>query len=790
MTAKANTPQRLTLATIPLLLALLIASSVSADPVASETSIQQIHFSTHYVSAGDSISGTVVFSRAINPLLSTRITLFKQVDVPTNPKVDVGFQSLNVAYAAVTTGTEIPFKVEATDMLAGSLRVQAQLFAKDGAVDRLISEAWSNTIQVDVRKQISLAGEWQVTDVEPYPFRVSQRPKDWAPPHPQSVTLPGAMTNDEWFRGWMTLKRDVSWTSQRDGLQPRFLHLSEIHDSAAVTIDGTPLRETRPLEEMAVLTHWVEFHSEYKGEENAKTRLMFLDLLPQPPVKLALPRALPEAGKTTVQIRLRGSSGLFRTKPAYGIAGDLDLQLTPPQYVKSVTFDTEKPGPMRRFHFNLILGNDSDKPFTGTLRAVYRRYDGKIAYTGGCREYASESKPITLKPGENTFEVIRDEYPRFETCRATFFLQDAAGKVLDADGIDFHTVTFEIRDRRDFYLNNERFIVKGQGSAVDTAAKRWQLKLMGGNALRGPTDPDQINILQSEGLLTSCGGALLASVEKCAFYNPADTSNVTKAVSGFTSVLSQCPGILIWEATNELHGEPEEARVAILEAFHKLDPYHRPVLATKGSGEWEAEAHSGRVKGVDIVGCQYLLSKEAIDSVTSAVTEQPIMSTEVNWNDGGFGKDNLWQYWLSKGVAGSLLFDYSGGALDQPAPTVPPNDTNISWSVITRANRDLYQDLIASAEQQADRSVRLKIANQMPYAVHSLSVRVRGVGGFETPDLQPGAAAVIVLPSAEAPPPREVAVVRAEYRTHGGLPHVAILTPTVVPATSTSGVAK
>ena len=100
---------------------------------------------------------------------------------------------------------------------------------------------------------------------------------------------------------------------------------------------------------------------------------------------------------------------------------------------------------------------------------------------------------------------------------------------------------------------------------------------------------------------------MLASCEKCIFWNPKDTSNITKAVRGASSRrLAACPGLIQWEATNELHGEPEEARVAILEAFHKLDPYHRPVLATKGSGEWEAEAHDGRVAGVDIVGCQYL----------------------------------------------------------------------------------------------------------------------------------------------------------------------------------------
>ncbi len=773
-----------------LLFAQGFASQLRAEVVARGPAIDRVRLDTGYVAAGDKLGGVVVLNQKLAPPFALKITEARQVDVPSDPKSAPGSQTIELKANAAPAGAEVPFEVDVQGMLAGTIRVKAELYRHEGDVDRIIGQAWSDVVRVDVRKRLSLAGEWAVTKVEPYPFRVAQRPKVWTPPNPKSVRLPGGIGSDEYFRGWMTLSREVSWPAQGSELQPRFLRLSQVNDSATVTIDGTPLSETRPLEEMAVLTHWVEFHSEYKGEENARTRLMFLDLLPQPPVKLDLPHALPVAGKVSIQVRLRGSSGLFRTRPVYGIHGDLHLDLTPPQYVKSISFDTEKPGPMRRFHFKLALANESNKSFTGTLRAAYRRYDGSIAYTGNCPAYASDSQPLTLEPGENVVEVVRDEQPRFDTCRATFLLTDAGGNVIDADGIDFHTVCFEVRDRRDFYLNNERFIVKGQGSAGDTPHKRWQLRLMGGNAFRGPTDPDQIDLYQSEGLLTSCGGALLASVEKCAFYNPKDTSNINKAVKGFTSCLAQCPGIIIWEATNELHGEPEAARVAILESFHALDPYHRPVLATKGSGEWEAESHDGRVAGVDIVGCQYLLSKEAIDSVTAAVTQQPIMSTEVNWNDGGFAKDNLWQYWLDKGVAGSLLFDYSGGALDQPVPAVPPADNDQLGFIIKRGNRDLYQDLIASAEQQPDGTARLKIANQMPYTLRNLSLRVRGVGGLALPDLDPGAAAVLVLPAGQAPPPREVVVIRAEYQTHGGLPHVAILTPTVNPSVVTTGGAK
>ena len=340
----------------------------------------------------------------------------------------------------------------------------------------------------------------------------------------------------------------------------------------------------------------------------------------------------------------------------------------------------------------------------------------------------------------NSLEVLREEKPRFDTCHATFFVVGADGKILDGDGIDFHTVTMEIRDRRDFYLNNERFIVKAQGSGVDAPHKRFQFRVMGGNGIRGAgsVPPAEMNLYESEGLLMA-GGPLLASVEKCVFFNPADTSNIDKAVKQWVADIGDCPGVILWEATNELHGEPEEARVAMLNAFHKFDPYHRPVFATKGSGEWEAEARDGRVKGVDVVGCQYLLSKEGVDSIAAAVTEQPIMSTEVNWNDISFSRDKLWQYWLEKGVAGSLLFDYSGRALDQPTPLVPPPDTLQDYSTIKQSNRDMYQDLVASAVQQSDGQVVLRLGNQMPYALHMFRCVCAVSASSALPDLGPQA---------------------------------------------------
>jgi len=715
-----------------------------------------------YLAAGEKMPGAVVLDdRAAAPAGAIlRVTEFRQLDVSSSESNNPGASSRIILERPVTdpgANGELKFDVDSADMLVGTIHIKAEIIqpSQHGPV----ASAWADPIAVGVRKRVSLAGTWDVGKVEPYDYQAKNRPKD------------------EYFRGWITVRRDVKWAP--DGkLKPRFIRMSGVADSALVSVDGVALPETRPIEEMAVLSHWIEFHSAFKGEANANTRLLFLDLLPQGPVKLALPATPHDDGKASIQMRIRGTSGMFRPRPVMGVVGDLHLEMTPPVYVKDISFDTDKPGENRRFKFQLKIENETRSEFHASLRSVYGRYDGKIAYTGNCPAFGNADQAVVLKPGENVIEVLREEKPRFDTCRATFLLVDSGNKIIDGDSINFHTVTMEIRDRRDFYLNNERFIVKGQGSSGDAPHKRWQLRLMGGNAFRGPTDPDQINLYESEGLLTSCG-PLVASVEKCTFYNPNDTSNIFKAVKGYTSALSDCPGVIIWEATNELHGDPEEARVAILDAFHKLDPYHRPVLATKGGGEWEADARDGRVKGVDIVGCQYLLSKEEVDSLTSAVTEQPIMSTEVNWNDISFSRDNLWQYWLDKGVTGSLLFDYSGSALDQPAPLIPPPDTLVDYRLIRKGNRDRYQDLVATAVRQPDGKVLVKLGNQMPYALHGITVRVKEVGRFDLPDLAPGAAATILIPKEQSPALHEPAIVRAEYVTHGGLPHVAILTPTV-----------
>jgi hypothetical protein len=746
--------------------------------------IREVLVKTKYLTPGDKVEGVVRLNVPPGAPAEAKLALSAlwDVEVPDSPRTASGrkLEKLNSAPLQGQQGeVELPFELSASGLLVGGVQVQAVI--ETGGDQPPVSSAWSAPIRIGVRRRVELAGEWAVTGVEPFKFEDRWRPKDWKlPENVKTLTLPGmfdpALT--PWFRGWVTVKREVEWKAP-EGLRPRFLRVSGVWDSVLATVDGAKVGEVTPVEDLDCLTHWMEFHSQFKGEENRPKRLMMADHDEYPPLCWPLPKALPAKGQATVELRMRGTSGLFRPKPAYGVHGDLHLELAPAVCIKSVAFDTEKPGEARRFKFGLSLLNESGKEFRGKLRAVYGQYSGPRSYAGPCFAYATDEQPLVVPTGESVVEVVRDEPPRFATCRATFIVLGNDGKVLDAEAQEFHTVAVEIRDRREIYLNNERLIIKGRGSASDDPNKRWQLRVNGVNAIRGPTNPGHIEELLANGLLTSAGGALLASCERCTFWNPKDTSNITRTVQGIVRVLARYPGIIEWEATNELFGEPEECRVAIQEAFHKLDPYHRPVLCTKGSGEWEAEAKEGRVAGVDIVGVQYLLSKEAVESVASSITEQPLICSEVNWNDGTLMSQNMWPFWLERGLSGALLFDYSGSSTDQGVPLVPPRDEEKSWWMIRQSNRDLYQDLVASASRREDGRVLVTVGNRMPYTLRGLSVKVRDFAKFALPDLKPGDAADVLLPPEASPPANENVALLAEYRTHGGLPHVAVLTPRV-----------
>jgi hypothetical protein len=727
-----------------------------------------------------------------------QVTLVQEVDVPWGRKGRTGTQSRELPLKPVKGKgqVEVPFAAPVEGMLTGSAYVQAALLPTQG--DVAISTGRSESVSVGVRRRMDLAGDWQVTDVKVLEGDVPWRPKDWKmKPPPAAVKLPGPLPFETAFRGWVTLKREVSWP-KLDDLRPCAVRIFGASDSALVRVNGSQVGETASSDEIAVLTHWFEFHSpnEFKGEQNEQKRLLLIASGTEHPVTMPLAKALLAPGKAEIEMVIRGTSGGLWSTPIipYGILNDFSLELAPAVRIRSVTFDTSKPGDQRRFSFRLALSNETGERFTGQVRAVYGEYAGDFPYTGLCAAVATADQPVTLPPGESTVEVLRDETPRFATCRATFLLLGRGDRLLDAAEQDYHPVTVEIRNRRDLYLNNERFIFKGQGSWATDPSNRFQMKIKGGNGFRGhssspsryvpgfTSEAEFINERLKHGLLTSAGGALLASCEKCTFWNPKDTSNIEKAVRTITRKLAQCPGITDWEATNELHGEPPEARVAILNAFHKYDPYHRPVLATKGSGEWEAEAHEGKVDGVDIVGCQYLLSKEAIDSVTAAITEQPIMSTEVNFFDGNlYNEQRVFEVWLNKGLCGSLLFDYSGGGLSQPVPMLPPEayDRGFAERYLSEPLRTLYHDLVASAARQADGQIAITVGNRMPYTLRKPALMVRSCGQMDLQDLEPGDTVSVLLPLGRAGLVQNRAVIRAEYTTHCGLKHFVILTPQV-----------
>ena len=781
----------------------LLAAAAQAGG-AGDPRVDRVSVDRAYVSGGEAGRGTVHATLPDDLPADVRlvVTMAREIDVPTaGGKGGRGVEKLldrPVGTARGAVEWTVPWRAD--DMLVGSCQLKAEL-VRPGAV-RPVAAAWGPPVTIGVRRRIDLAGEWRVGDVKVFEGEMPQRRKDWQmPPVPEAIALPGELPFDEGFRGWVTLSREVAWARQGE-LRPRLVFVDGASDSALVRVNGRLVGETDPVDDYASLTGWLEFHCKYKGPENVQKRYLLMAGGCEYPSRFALPEALGEEGTAKVEIVLRGTSGgiLGLRKRPYGVLNGLHLELAPAVYVRSVSFDATKPGPQRRFTFRLDVANETGREFRGRLRCVCGRYEGRLPYSGPCPAYAAGENELRVPAGGGTVEFVRDEVPRFDTCRATFLVLDEGGRLLDAASCDFHTVTIEVRDRRDLYLNNERFLVKFQGSWGEDRNGRMQLKIKGGNGFRAhklapsPLVPGfwtaaaNINDRYADGLLTSAGGALLASCEKCTFWDPKDPSNVHKAVRWFVRRLGPCPGIIQWEATNELHGEPEAARVEILKAFHAYDPYHRPVLATKSSGEWEAEARDGRVAGVDIVGCQYLLSKEATESIVAAVTEQPIMSTEVNWNDGNLtGRDNLFNLWLDKGLCGSLLFDYSGGSLTQGTPLVPPPDTERDGSLIRLSNRRLYQDLIATARQAEGGRVKLTIGNRMPYVLRNVVLHVAEVGRFDAGELAPGDALDILLPAAHSPPPREAVSLRASFTTHGGLTHLEVLTPPVEPAPAPKG---
>ena len=740
-----------------------------------------------YVASGAAATASVVIQNNANATLV--VTALVEAHVPAGKIKNAKAESeVRVFSRDVRANSTNLVSFATKDVLAGRVRFNAVL-KENGKTVADSTGAW---VGIGVRERLDLAGEWTVKSARPFPVELRDYKPELPEPLPESVAMPAALSKTPFakFRGWLAFAREISWDAK--GKAPGRFVAEGVSDSVAVKINGVHVGEMLPESELAdTLGKWRYFHGEnrnpaIKGRDDAR---QLIDLITDFDAIPFFGAPLPEiaGGKAQFEIELRGTSGR-----QHGIHGGMYLEMLPKTHFNDVAFTADMEDGRRVFTFTLDAANNTGKPFRGRVRAVYGVYAGQVPYTGACAPADEEFVNVTIPAGGGKVTITRRETPRFATCRATFVLMDG-GKVLDATGCDYHTVAVEIRDRRDMYLNNERFFVKGRGSIDSTPNQRWQMRLNNVNMRRNmnsaplPRFPEMrsraswVDMVYGEGLLHSAG-PLLTSCEKCEFWNPDDTSNIDRAVWSHLRTLYNCPGIIQWEATNELYGETPESRVAIRDAFHKLDPYKRPVVMTKGGGEWEAETEDGRVPGPDIVGIQYLGTREAIDAITATITEQPIQSTEINWFDNALMRDGLWDYGLDRGICGALLFDYSGRSLDQAAPDIPPGaeHKDDAFGTMLQSHRNMYQDLLCTARRAEDGRVAVLLSNKMPFVLRDLKFAVHNGGTAGLAELAPGQGFEMTVPATAASTrqgegPHPWVVVHATYTTHGGLPHEVVL---------------
>ena len=742
--------------------------------------------SADYFASGQ--PATVTAEIATDAKASLNVTAIVETYVPARGIKDaVATKIVPLLAREFSADASVPVSFATKDMLAGRVRFNAKL-AVNGTI---VADTLTDWMEVGVRERLSLAGDWKVLSATPFPVDISRHGFKSAPPDPmpQTMALPTLFSKTAFknWRGWISLGRDVAWESKDKS--PGRLVAEKVADNIVVKIGGNKIAEMVTDAELAsFLSHWPYFHGErltpeVSGRED-KNRL--IELICDRQIIPVFHAPLPDIKGNSVglEIELRGTSGLF-SHAEHGIHGRLFLEMLPKAHFTEVSFETEKPDERRLFIFSLDVANATSRPFRGKVRTVYGEYADKVPYTGACPPYAEEFHDVNIPAGGGKIEIRHYEVPRFATCRASFLLMDGSA-VVDEITRDYHTVTVEIRNRRDMFLNNERFFVKGRGSYDTTPNQRWQMRLNNVNMRRGMGGgADWVNKVYAEGLLHDTG-PFLGSCEKCTFWNPDDTGNIERAVWSMLRVMRDCPGIIQWEAFNELYGETEETRLAVYDAIKRMDPYKRPIVMTKGGGEWEAEAKEGRVLGTDIIGVQYLGSREAIDGVTATITEQPIQSTEINWNDPALIGDSLWDYGLDRGICGALLFDYSGCSTDQPGTDVPPDRRDDwDWGTIQKPHRAMYQDMTVTAKTHPDGRLVILLVNRMPFTLRNLECRVLNGGAAQVAELATRQGFEIIVP-ASAAIHREhdgtYAIVHAVYTTHGGLPHEVVLHAKVEPA--------
>ena len=207
----------------------------------------------------------------------------------------------------------------------------------------------------------------------------------------------------------------MTWSGDGD-LQPRAVLVDGASDRRRLRVDGVDLGETAPVEDMAVLTHWVEFHSSVQ-RPGERAEADVVDCRRQRVSRRGspLPKALPAEGKAEIEMTLRADQRRrCAACPSRLTASSTAscLELLPAVYVKAVSFDTEKPGPRSG-------GSRSRSPWrtrragrsTGKIRTVYGRYRPACPTRAACPQRDAAEQAVSCRPAESTVQVVRDETP-------------------------------------------------------------------------------------------------------------------------------------------------------------------------------------------------------------------------------------------------------------------------------------------------------------------------------------------------------------------------------------------
>ena len=331
-------------------------SRADAEPsVDAVAGVREVRVDARYVAAGDVVRGKILLSLPAEPAgrMTLRVSATRDVEVASAPDTATAQREPTASRSVEGAGgSEVPFSVSTRGILSGGVRVKAELLAEEGKEAAVLSAAWGAQVRVGVRRRVDLAGDWKPVEVEEWTALTHRPPQGWTLPQPEAVRLPGSLDAafTEHFRGWVTLRRRVAWEAP-PGLAPRFLLATGVQDGVLVSLNGAEVGEARSEKDIeCTLTHWLEFHGKSRlGANNTKrNRNLMKDLDVLPLVAWPLAGALPAEGEAEVELRVRGTSSVFRRKPAYGIHGNLCLELAPAVHIRGVTFAPGAPMALRQ----------------------------------------------------------------------------------------------------------------------------------------------------------------------------------------------------------------------------------------------------------------------------------------------------------------------------------------------------------------------------------------------------------------------------------------------------------